>query len=460
MSRTQMLMSTVAAAPEEQARAAAQAGALDAELAETAVESQQGSGVRRGDPDGVRASTPDFGDVIADKYRVEHVLGAGGMGAVLSAQDMGLNRPVAIKVMLPRASRSPGAIARFLREAQAAAAIRSRHVARIMDVGTLDSGLPFLVMERLEGSPLDEVLKRFGRLPVRHAVDYVLQACEAIAEAHALGIVHRDLKPANLFLASCPGGAAIKVLDFGVSKVLDAQGPVAAEGSLTKTNMTLGSPSYMSPEQVRSPKNVDARTDVWALGVILYELLTGRLPFAGETMFDVFMAITADTPQCPRDHRAELPAALGDVVMRCLEKDLSRRMPSAADLAQALRPFGSVRSDPLVRRAQAHRDSAAPPPMPGREDSCPSQPPSAPRREDSGPFEPVASGVRQLGPAPQEAAAGRGSSAPPAAAAPPRRAAPAIPPPPAPVNAEAPASTKSRRGLRAALKWLLGGGAR
>jgi serine/threonine-protein kinase len=212
------------------------------------------------------------------------------------------------------------------------------HVASVTDAGQLDSGLPYLVMEHLTGETLAARLEAQGPVPIREAVDYVLQACEGVAEAHGLGIVHRDLKPDNLFLHSAAGCAPfVKVLDFGVSKYTD---PDAVQ--LTTSNMLIGSLSYMSPEQARNAKRVDKRTDVWALGVILYELVTGRVPFPGTSLFDVLMSITTDEPPLPRLHRPDLPAGLEAVILRCLEKDIERRVQSIAELVQALAPFGSA----------------------------------------------------------------------------------------------------------------------
>ena len=191
---------------------------------------------------------PVAGDLLADKYRVERLIGVGGMGAVLAAKHIDLDERVAIKMLLPHIPTHGEPVARFLREAQAAAKIRSDHVVRIYDVGRLDSGAPFIVMEYLEGSDLAQTTDARGPLPIEDAVGYVLQACEAIASAHALGIVHRDLKPANLFLTTMPDGSArVKVLDFGISKV--SRGDVSSSMGLTSTTSIMGTPAFMPPEQ-------------------------------------------------------------------------------------------------------------------------------------------------------------------------------------------------------------------
>ncbi|MEZ4294156.1 MAG: protein kinase, partial [Polyangiaceae bacterium] len=245
----------------------------------------------------------------------------------------------------------PDAAPRFLREARSAVAIQSEHVARVLDVGTLDDGAPYMVMEYLTGSDLRDVLQRDGKLSIPAAIDYVLQAGEAIAEAHALGIAHRDLKPDNVFVTHrADGSALVKVLDFGLSKPTrdERLGPSAP--SLTAQNMVAGSPQYMSPEQVRSLKSTDHRTDVWALGVILFELLTGQRPFEADTVAAIFAKIAADPPTRPRTLRPDLPPALEQAILRCLEKDLARRTQDVAELARALEPFAPPESRTSVDR--------------------------------------------------------------------------------------------------------------
>jgi eukaryotic-like serine/threonine-protein kinase len=287
---------------------------------------------------------PKKGDIIAGKFQVEDVLGAGGMGVVVAARHMVLRQRVAVKFLLPEAAGLPDASARFVREARAAVAIQNEHVARVLDVGVLESGAPFMVMEFLAGTDFARVIKEKAPLPIADAVDYVLQAGEAIAEAHALGIVHRDLKPGNLFLTARAGGAPlVKVLDFGLSKILVQEGE-APEASLTATGFVAGSPYYMAPEQLRSLKNVDRRVDIWALGVILYQMLTGRRPFDGPSLTAICASISADAPASMRAFRAEIPEALDAAVLACLEKSPDRRTGSVAELAQALAPFAMQRS--------------------------------------------------------------------------------------------------------------------
>lgn len=288
------------------------------------------------------------GDVVGGKFVVERVLGVGGMGIVVAARHMQLGQTVAIKFLRRNAAASAESVNRFVREARAAVGLQSAHVVRIMDVGTLEDGLPYMVMEHLSGTDLAHVLEVRRTLPVHEAVDYLLQAMEAVAEAHAIGIVHRDLKPSNLFLTVRPDGTPlVKVLDFGISKAIDDG---SQQASLTSTAMVLGSPLYMSPEQVRSTKNVDTRTDVWALGVILYELLAGAPPFEADTITGLCAKIVADPPVPLRARRPDLPAALEAMVVRCLDKDAKKRPQSVAALAVGLRPFASAEGRAAVER--------------------------------------------------------------------------------------------------------------
>jgi serine/threonine protein kinase len=306
---------------------------------------------------------PVTGDLLAGKYRIERLLGKGGMGAVFAAQHELLCQRVAVKVLLSQIAREPEAVARFLNEARAAARIASDHIARVMDVGTLDDGTPYMVLEYLDGMDLAEHLQISGPFSVEGATDCVLQAIEAVAQAHALGIVHRDLKPANLFLARQPDGShRVKVLDFGISK---AQNPFASSGAhvLTSTKTVLGSPMYMSPEQLRSSKNVDTRADVWGLGVILYELLAGAPPFGGETLGELFAAILEQTPQSLRARRSDVPPALDALVQRCLARQAEARVSDVAELARGLAPFAPESSRANVERI-VRTVSSIPPRMP------------------------------------------------------------------------------------------------
>jgi serine/threonine protein kinase len=290
------------------------------------------------------------GEVIADKYRVDRVIGVGGMGIVVAAHHLQLEELVAIKVLLPEALADGDAVRRFEGEARATFKIKSEHVTRIIDVGTLDNGAPFIVMEYLEGEDLADRIARTGPLAVEEAIEVLLQACEAIAEAHALGIIHRDIKPANLFcVQSADGRPSIKVLDFGISKLTRA----AMHGSglgMTKTRAMMGSPFYMSPEQMESPRTVDARTDIWSLGVVLYQLLSGEIPFNGETLPQVCVNVATRPAPSLRRIRPDVPTGLEMIVLRCLEKDLSKRFATVSALATALGRFGSKLAQSSVDR--------------------------------------------------------------------------------------------------------------
>ncbi|HEX6767298.1 MAG TPA: serine/threonine-protein kinase, partial [Polyangiaceae bacterium] len=280
------------------------------------------------------------GELIAGKYAVERVLGEGGMGVVVAARHLELGERVALKFLLPEAAKLPEACVRFVREARAAARVKGEHVARVLDVGTAESGMPFIVMEYLEGRDLGRSIEAHGPLAVTDAVHYVLQACEAVAQAHAIGIVHRDLKPANLFLTTSPDGSPlVKVLDFGISKATSVFSHTLSP-DLTTVNASVGTPQYMSPEQARDAGKVDARTDVWGLGAILYELLVGKPAFDGDSVPAIVMMIATEEPAALEGSRGDVPVALAAVVRRCLQKNREERFANVAELARALEPFG------------------------------------------------------------------------------------------------------------------------
>ena len=303
------------------------------------------------------AGAPKEGDVIAGKYRVDRVLGEGGMGVVVAAWHADLEQKVAIKVLNETALKNAALVQRFEREARAAVKIQSRHVARVVDVGKLDDGTHFMVMEFLEGRDLSQLMKN-GSLGITEAVDLVLQACDAISEAHAYGIVHRDIKPANLFLAEQGDGAVeLKVLDFGISKSMGPDHDTGGKG-LTKTTDVFGSPMYMSPEQLLSTAKVDHRTDLWALGIILYELVGGHPPFHSGSVAEIWSAILERPVPVPSLLRGDLPRELEEIIMRCLTRDVEQRYQTVGDLAEDLAPWGSGEHKACIDRAKRFRDKA------------------------------------------------------------------------------------------------------
>lgn len=291
------------------------------------------------------------GDLLAGKYRVEQVLGAGGMGYVVAARHEQLGQRVAVKLLVPELCENEDSVTRFLREARAAVKIQSEHVARVLDVGELTNGSPYMVMEFLSGRDLADELDLPGQLDVPTAIDYVLQASEAVAEAHSMGVIHRDLKPANLFLTHRPDGSPlVKVLDFGISKAINVEdNALEPAPSLTATHSLLGSPAYMSPEQIRRPKSVDTRTDIWSLGSILFELLTRDPPFHADSPLALLAAVVSDPLPDIREKRPDVPPELAAVIAKCLEKNPDNRYQTVAELADALAPF-APRSQPSVSR--------------------------------------------------------------------------------------------------------------
>ena len=297
------------------------------------------------------------GDVLAGKYRVERVLGSGGMGYVVAARHLQLDQLVAMK-FLRRNNNSldeTEATGRFLREAKAVVRLKDEHVAKVFDVGTLETGEPYIVMEYLDGCDLSALAKQRGAIPVAEGVEYIMQACEALAEAHSIGIVHRDVKLANLFITRGHAGSPlVKVLDFGISKV-NPFGGNEADQEMTKTASMLGSPRFMSPEQMRDPRNVDARSDIWSLGVVLYRLIAGRPPFEADTLGRLLSMVMHENPDLLSAIRNDLPPGFSETIQRCLEKDANARYSNIAELAYALAPFAV---DPARARGVADRIAA------------------------------------------------------------------------------------------------------
>jgi serine/threonine-protein kinase len=314
------------------------------------------------------------GDVILDKYEVTRVLGKGGMGIVLAARHLELNELVALKFLLPSLRDKPEISTRLVQEARTGIRIKNAHVARVYDVGTVE-GVPFMVMEHLTGHDLSAVIRERGQLPIVESADLLLQACEAVNEGHALGIVHRDLKPANLFVTTeLDGTPFVKVLDFGISK-----STATSDVSVTASTAIMGSPLYMSPEQIMSAKSVDHRSDVWSLGVILYEMLTGTPPFKGDAFPAVCAAILRGSYTSPSDPRPDIPAALEQMLSEAMAIDRETRLPSVEAFAARLMPFGTdaarvsysrirrfaSRTQVPSERPLEPTDSVTPPPLDG-----------------------------------------------------------------------------------------------
>jgi serine/threonine protein kinase len=310
------------------------------------------------------------GTVLADKYLVEREIGRGGIGVIVAARHLQLDQHVAIKYLQKKVLDNRTIVDRFAREARLAAQIKSDHVVRVHDVSSHPDVGPYMVMELLEGNDLGHFVEK-GPLPIAQAVDYVLQACDALAEAHAFGIVHRDLKPDNLFLAKRPAGKSIvKILDFGISKAAPAQRGSGGWSHVTTASEAFGTPVYMSPEQLRSTASVDARSDIWALGVVLFELLTAKLPFNGDSIPQLCSSILEEAPRALRSLRPQSPPELEAVLLRCLEKDPARRFRNVAELAQELGRFGpqgaTGRVRHITRVVEEGGSSVRPPaPMPG-----------------------------------------------------------------------------------------------
>jgi len=289
------------------------------------------------------------GEILLDKYRVEDVIGVGGMGRVVRASHMYLQTPVAIKLLLPQMAEIPSTVARFLREAQATVKLRSEHIARVIDVGMLGDGTPVIVMEFLDGFDLNQILRHHGPQLVQPVVDLMLQACEGLAEAHSINIIHRDIKPSNFFITRRPDGSnLLKILDFGISSA------GGFESELTGTQTVVGTPTYMAPEQMRTARSTDSRSDIWSMGVVMYQMLAGRPPFEAESYAELVLKVNGDPPTPLHINHIQLPAGLEQIVMRCLEKDPRNRFQTVGELARMIAPYAS---DPMNAAQSAGRAS-------------------------------------------------------------------------------------------------------
>jgi serine/threonine protein kinase len=285
---------------------------------------------------------PSGSILVEGRYRIVREIGAGGMGTVYEAEHVGIGKRVALKTLLKQHTSDADLVQRFLQEARAATAIGNEHIIDVTDLGRLPDGSPYIAMELLSGTSLAQVLEDEGALSVGRAVRITRQICDALSAAHSKGIVHRDMKPENVFLTTKRGEADfVKVLDFGISKVRKNEG-----SGVTQTGAIIGTPAYMSPEQAAGSKDVDAPTDVWAVGVMLHEMLTGTRPFDGETSIMQLMAIISNEPASLREARKDVPGELADVVLRCLAKKTSQRMPSMDALSNELAKFESIDTPP------------------------------------------------------------------------------------------------------------------
>ncbi len=326
-----------------------------------------------------------IGQVLGNRYRILSILGSGGMGMVYEAEHLGLERPVAVKVLNPLQAKKKNTVKRFQQEARAAGGIGHPNICEVYDMGWLEDGCPYLVMERLHGQTLADRVRKSGGLPFLEAVEVMCQVLAGLMAAHEKGIMHRDIKPENIFLSRRPNADPIaKILDFGVSKGL-AGGPEEPL-DLTRTGMVMGTPYYMSPEQARGERNLDVRVDVYACGVMLYECLTGRRPFVAPNYNALLLQILTESPRPARDHRPDLPPAFESVMRRAMARSRDDRYPTAAALRRDLIAIGKqlgMAAEPSAGRRL--EDPAARPVTGGHvrpampvQQAQPQQPPQAP----------------------------------------------------------------------------------
>jgi len=298
------------------------------------------------------------GTVISGKYRIDSILGRGAMGVVVAATHLELREAIALKFLYAKTDGSEDFKSRFRREAQVSAKLRNEHITRVLDVGTWREGAMYMVMEYLAGNDLRKMIRTQGPFPIGAAVEYIVQVCEGVAETHAHGIIHRDLKPSNLLVTKrADGSDLVKILDFGISK-WTAMGE--EEGELTQTGVVLGSPKYMSPEQLFGAGSVDSRTDIWSIGAILYELIGGRPPYDQPSLARICADLAGNKPPPRlRDQRTEVTPELEAVVLHCLERSVDLRIQSVADLAgDLLAAVGSPYAEQVRTRIRQTLDPA------------------------------------------------------------------------------------------------------
>ncbi len=327
--------------------------------------------------------------VVGDKYRVLRPIGRGGMGAVFEAEHALTGRRVAVKVLLPQFAENEVLAKRFVNEARAAARIQDPHVVEVVDLGRTPAGELYIVLEYLDGRELKAAIREEAPFPAERACHVAAQVAALMGKAHALGIVHRDLKPANVFLLTRDRDADYaKVLDFGIAKLRPAEAQEGEHTQLTRTHDVVGTPLYMAPEQLKGSREVDARADVYSMGVMLYQMLSARLPFTGESMADIFLKVMTESPTPLAALRPDLPADLAAVVARCLDRDPARRFADGAALAEALAPWADAWTPGVPRTAPGYTPGALGPvtgttpapaaPSPARIETAPGAPRPAP----------------------------------------------------------------------------------
>jgi serine/threonine-protein kinase len=339
------------------------------------------------------------GGIVGEKYRLDALIGEGGMGSVWSATHLGLNQVVAIKFVSREFVRSEEALRRFDSEAKAAALLRSRHVVQVFDTGTLADGTPYIAMELLNGETLQTRVHEGGPIPLGEAVEILSQCCKALGRAHAAGIIHRDIKPENIFLteASEDEGSVVKILDFGIAKMSVSPNEQGSRHGATRTGAVLGTPLYMSPEQARALRTLDQRTDLYSLGLVAYTMFTGNLAFSSESFGDLlFQICTAPLPSLCAN-AAWLPPTMEAWFQRACAREPQERFASAQQFADALRLAAGLTLQPP---ASLLVPSRVPPSMPAREGpkfvSSPGTGPGISRTDD--PIDaPSAAGKRRLG---------------------------------------------------------------
>lgn len=302
------------------------------------------SGVLQALPSAASMAPFEVGEIIGDKYVFERIIAEGGMAVVVAAQHQELGETVAVKVLKPAMLVDRDLVTRFAREAKTTVRVRSEYSVKVLDVGVDARRGPFMVMECLKGEDLRAIIDREGRLSERRAAEMAMQACEALGAAHVLGIIHRDVKPENIFVTSDGGIDSIRVLDFGISKAALTGSVMNTDISLVKTQMLMGSPIYMAPEQMRSSSHVDGRADIWALGITLYELLSGKPPFIAESVTNLCALVLETRPVHLSQAAPGIHPEFASVVMRCLSKDPESRFANVGELATALLPFAPSRA--------------------------------------------------------------------------------------------------------------------